>query len=200
MPEFVTPDADPMDELRRWLNEAAEARVSNPAAMVLATVSADGTPSARAWMAGTRDQDSITFFTHYTSPKGKDIDRNPNAEAVFLWTVLERQVRVRGTLTKTTAEVSDGYWVSRPRNTQLAILAAPQSSDVPDHAALIAAKAEIEANIGDGDVPRPDTYGGYRLTPDSLEFWQGRPEDRLHLRAIYRRDTDGSWSFGVMAP
>jgi len=200
MPEFVTPDADPMDELRRWLSEAAEAGVSNPAAMVLATVSADGTPSARALMAGTRDQGSITFFTHYTSPKGQDIEGNPNAEAVFLWTVLERQVRVRGTLTKTTAEVSDGYWASRPRNTQLAILAAPQSSDVPDHATLIAAKAEIEASIGDGDVPRPDTYGGYRLTPDSLEFWQGRPDDRLHLRVIYRRDAGGSWSFGVMAP
>jgi pyridoxamine 5'-phosphate oxidase len=200
MPEFVTPEADPMDELRRWLTEAAEAGVSNPAAMVLATVSSDGSPSARALMAGTRDQDSITFFTHYTSPKGQDIEGNPNAEAVFLWTALERQVRVRGTLTKTTAEVSDGYWASRPRNTQLAILTAPQSSDVPDHAVLIAAKAKIEASIGDGDVPRPDTYGGYRLTPESLEFWQGRPEDRLHLRAIYRRDADGSWSFGVMAP
>ena len=200
MPEFVAPDADPMDELRRWISEAAEVGVSNPAAMVLATVSADGTPSARALMAETRDQDSITFFTHYTSPKGRDIDRNPNAEAVFLWTVLERQVRVRGMVTKTSDEVSDGYWASRPRNTQLAILAAPQSSDVPDHAALITAKAAVEASIGNDDVPRPDTYGGYRLKPDSLEFWQGRSEDRLHLRAIYRRDADGSWSFGVMAP
>ena len=200
MLEFVSPDADPMDELRRWLKEAGEAGVSNPAAMVLATVSADGAPSARALMAGTRDQDSITFFTHYTSPKGRDIDFNPNVESVFLWTGLERQVRVRGTLTKTTAEVSDGYWASLPRNTQLAILAAPQSSDVPNHTALISAKAEIEARIGDGDVARPDTYGGYRLTPDYLEFWQGRPEDRLHLRAIYLREADGSWSFGVMAP
>ena len=200
MPEFVSPDADPMDELRRWLKEATETGVSNPAAMVLATVSADGAPSARALMAGTRDQDSITFFTHYTSPKGRDIDFNPNVEAVFLWTGLEREVRVRGTVAKTTGEVSDAYWASRPRNTQFAILAAPQSSNVPNHAALISAKAEIQASIGNGDVARPDTYGGYRLRPDSLEFWQGRPEDRLHLRAVYRRETDGCWSFGIMAP
>ena len=189
-----------MDELRRWLTEAADAGVSNPAAMVLATVSTDGTPSARALMAGTRDQDSITFFSHYESPKGRDIDANPEAEGVFLWTPLERQVRVRGRVEKTSAEVSDAYWASRPRNTQLAICAAPQSSMVLDHAELVAAKAEIEANLGDNDVPRPDTYGGYRLTPRSYEFWQGRPEDRLHLRAIYLREADGGWLFGFMAP
>ena len=200
MPEFVCLDADPMDELRRWLKEATEAGVSNPAAMVLATVGADGAPSARALMAGIRDKDAITFFTHYTSPKGRDIDFNPNVEAVFLWTGLERQVRVRGTLTKTTAEVSDAYWASRPRDTQLAILATPQSSNVPNHAALISAKAKVEASIGDGAVARPDTYGGYRLTPDSFEFWQGRPEDRLHLRAVYRQEVDGGWSFEIIAP
>jgi|TARA_B110000116_G_scaffold35080_1_gene27054 pyridoxamine 5'-phosphate oxidase len=200
MPEFVCLDADPMDELRRWLKEATEAGVSNPAAMVLATVGADGAPSARALMAGIRDKDAITFFTHYTSPKGRDIDFNPNVEAVFLWTGLERQVRVRGTLTKTTAEVSDAYWASRPRDTQLAILATPQSSNVPNHAALISAKAKVEASIGDGAVARPDTYGGYRLTPDSFEFWQGRPEDRLHLRAVYRQEAEGGWSFEIIAP
>ncbi|MBT4515734.1 MAG: pyridoxamine 5'-phosphate oxidase [Chloroflexi bacterium] len=200
MPEFVSPDTDPMDELRRWLTEATAEGVSNPAAMVLATVSPDGSPSARALMAGTRDQDSITFFTHYASPKGRDLAANPDAEGVFLWTPLERQVRVRGTITKTSVEVSDAYWASRPKNTQLAIHVGEQSSMVSDHDALVDTKAEIEARIGDGDVPRPDTYGGYRLTPGSYEFWQGRPSDRLHLRAIYTRNSEGSWDFGVMAP
>lgn len=200
MPEFVSPDADPMDELRRWLSEAGDAGASNPAAMVLATVGGDGTPSARALMAGTRDQDSITFFTHYESPKGRDIEGNPGAEGVFLWTVLERQVRVRGTVTKTTPEESDAYWASRPKSTQLAICAAEQSVMVSDHEALVDAKAALEASIGDDDVPRPDTYGGYRLTPESYEFWQGRPSDRLHLRAVYTRTEDGGWAYGVMAP
>lgn len=200
MPEFVVPDADPMDELRRWISEAAEAGVSNPAAMVLATVGPDGTPSARALMAGTRDQDSITFFSHYESPKGRDIDKNPTVEAVFLWTLLERQVRVAGTVAKVTAEESDAYWASRPRTTQLAISAAPQSSLVADHAFLTRAKADFEASVGDGEVPRPELYGGYRLSPRSFEFWQGRPQDRLHLRALYRRKADGGWTFGVMAP
>jgi pyridoxamine 5'-phosphate oxidase len=200
MPEFVAPDTDPMDELRRWLNEAAEAGVSNPAAMVLATASADGTPSARALMAGTRDQDSITFFTHYESPKGRDIKVNPEAEGVFLWTPLERQVRVRGAVEKTSAEVSDAYWASRPRSTQLAICAVEQSTTVSDHDELVAAKATIDAKLRGGDVPRPGTYGGYRLTPRAYEFWQGRAEDRLHLRAIYLREADGGWSFGTMAP
>ncbi|HCV27254.1 MAG TPA: pyridoxamine 5'-phosphate oxidase [Dehalococcoidia bacterium] len=199
MPDFVVPDADPMDELRRWLSEAADAGVSNQAAMVLATVGPDGTPSARALMARAREGDSITFFSHYESPKARDIDANPAAEAVFLWTALERQVRVRGAVSKTTAEESDAYWASRPRNTQLAILAAPQSSMVSDHASLTKAKAEVTASA-DSDVPRPEWYGGYRLTPDSFEFWQGRPEDRLHLRAIYSREADGGWSFGLMAP
>ena len=97
MPEFVIPDADPMDELRRWLAEAAEAGISNPAAMVLATVSPDGRPSARAVMVGTRDPGPLTFFSHYESPKGRDMDDNPAVEGVFLWTPLERQVRVSGT-------------------------------------------------------------------------------------------------------
>ncbi len=200
MPEFVVPGSDPMDELRRWLSEAAEAGVSNPAAMVLATVADDGTPSARALMAGTRDQDSITFFTHYESPKGRDIENNPDAEGVFLWTPLERQVRIRGAVTKTTAEESDAYWASRPKNTQLAIGVAAQSSMVADHSALVNAKAALEVKFGDDDVPRPDTYGGYRLTPESYEFWQGRPSDRLHLRAIYTRSSSGNWDYGVMAP
>jgi pyridoxamine 5'-phosphate oxidase len=200
MPEFVKPGADPMDELRRWLSEAVDAGVSNPAAMVLATVSPDGAPSARALMAGTRDQNSITFFTYYASPKGRDIDANSNVEGVFLWTPLERQVRVMGTIAKTSPAESDSYWSSRPRSTQLALCAAEQSVMVSDHTALVTAKAEVEAKVGDAEVPRPDTYGGYRLTPQSLEFWQGRPEDRLHLRAIYERGARGDWSFGVMAP
>ena len=200
MPEFVVPDADPMDELRRWISEAAEAGVSNPAAMVLATVSPEGTPSARALMAGTRDQDSITFFTHYESPKGRDIDENPTVEGVFLWTLLERQVRVNGTVVRVTADESDDYWESRPRTVQLAIAATRQSLIVADHASLTKRKAELEARIGDGEVKRPESYGGYRLTPQSIEFWQGRPDDRLHLRALYRREADGNWSFGLMAP
>ena len=200
MPEFVVHDADPMDELRRWLTEAADAGVSNPAAMVLATVSPDGTPSARALMAGTRDPDSITFFSHYESPKGRDIDENPTVEAVFLWTPLERQVRVAGTVERVTPGESDAYWMSRPRTTQLAISAAPQSSIVAGHAELTKRKAAFEARIGNGEVPRPESYGGYRLKPRSIEFWQGRPEDRLHFRAIYKRGGDGSWTFEFMAP
>ncbi|MDP6821915.1 MAG: pyridoxamine 5'-phosphate oxidase [Dehalococcoidia bacterium] len=200
MPEFVDPKADPMDELRRWLSEATEAGVFNPAAMVLATVSPEGTPSARAMMTRTREGDSITFFTHYESPKGRDLAASSSVEAVFLWTPLERQVRVTGTITKTTVEESDAYWASRPRNTQLAVAAAPQSAPVSDHAELVKAKADFTANIGDGEVPRPQSYGGYRLTPGSFEFWQGRPADRLHLRATYTQAADESWAFQTLAP
>ncbi|MDA1256895.1 MAG: pyridoxamine 5'-phosphate oxidase [Chloroflexi bacterium] len=200
MPEFVVPDADPMDELRRWLSEAAEAGVSNPAAMVLATVGPGGAPSARAVMVNTRTPDALTFFSHYESPKGRDIAANPIVDGVFLWTPLERQIRVSGAVAKVSADESDAYWASRPRTGQLAIASTPQSSLVADHASLTARKAAFETQIGDGEIPRPETYGGYRLTPASIEFWQGRPEDRLHLRAVYRRESDGRWSFGFVAP
>lgn len=200
MSNFVVPDQDPMDELRRWIAEATNAGISNSAAMVLATADRCGQPSARALMAGTREEKSITFFSHYESPKGRDLENNPKAEGVFLWTPLERQIRVRGTVTKTTTEESDAYWMSRPKQTQLAISASAQSSIVSNHAALVESKVELEAYIGDGDVPRPASYGGYRLTPDSYEFWQGHPSDRLHFRAIYTNVSAGTWSYGVMAP
>ncbi|MFP6643381.1 MAG: pyridoxamine 5'-phosphate oxidase [Candidatus Latescibacterota bacterium] len=200
MPEFVIPDADPMDELRRWLAEAAEAGISNPAAMVLATVSPDGRPSARAVMVGTRDPDTLTFFSHYESPKGRDMDDNPAVEGVFLWTPLERQVRVSGTVARVTAAESDAYWSSRPRTAQLAIAATTQSLAIEDYPSLARRKADLAARTGEGEIPRPESYGGYRLTPQSMEFWQGRPEDRLHLRALYQRQAGEDWSFGYMAP
>ena len=200
MIEFVNAEADPMDELRRWLEEAAAAGITNPAAMVLATASPDGRPSARAVMVGTRDPGTLTFFSHYESPKGRDMGDNPSVEGVFLWTPLERQVRVNGTVTRVTPEESDPYWSSRPRTAQLAIAATVQSSVVDDYGSLIRRKAALAARMGDGEVGRPESYGGYRLTPHSIEFWQGRPEDRLHLRALYQRQASGNWSFGFIAP
>ncbi len=135
-------------------------------------------------MVGTRDPGTLTFFSHYESPKGRDMDDNPAVEGVFLWTPLERQVRVNGTVAKVAVAESDAYWSSRPRTAQLAIAATTQSSAIEDYPSLGRRKAALAARLGDGEVPRPESYGGYRLTPRSIEFWQGRPEDRLHLRAL----------------
>ena len=190
--------ADPLEQFRRWFTDAEEADVRAPHAMALATAGSEGVPSVRMVLLKGGDAEGFVFFTGYGSRKGAELDANPHAALLFYWDPLGRQVRVEGTVERVSAEESDTYFATRPRGAQLAAAASRQGRVLATRAELDAAVVELERAHADGDVPRPEHWGGYRLRPEVYEFWQHR-ENRLHDRLRYRRQADG-WLLERLAP
>ncbi|MCI0700121.1 MAG: pyridoxamine 5'-phosphate oxidase [Planctomycetia bacterium] len=189
---------DPFALFHKWLGQALAAELTDPNAMILATCTPDGIPSARAVLLKALDDRGFTFFTNYDSRKGREMATNPRVALVFLWHQLERQVRVEGTVEIVTAEESDDYFAHRPLGSRLGSWASPQSAVIPDRAFLEARHAELMAKYPDGNPPRPANWGGYRVLPVSIEFWQGRPS-RLHDRILFTRTPTG-WKRQRLAP
>lgn len=194
--EVVT---DAIEQFRHWFDEAIDKKVMEPNAMTLSTVSASGRPSSRIVLLKDLDESGFGFFTNYESQKGAELAENPYAALLFFWPELQRQVRITGRVEKMPAAHSDAYFQSRPKGSQLGAIASPQSREIPDRLMLDTQLAELEKRYKTIEpIPRPAYWGGYRLVPDTLEFWQGRAS-RLHDRLVYKRFEKG-WNITRLAP
>jgi pyridoxamine 5'-phosphate oxidase len=193
--------ANPFEQFRIWMQEALQAQVLEPTAMVLSTVSASGCPSARVVLLKGLEAGHFTFFTNYLSRKGQEISKNHFAALTFFWPELERQVRVEGIVEKAPASLSDAYFGSRPRGSQVGAWVSPQSQPIPDRQFLEKETAGFVARYGEeSPIPRPEHWGGFGLKPTYLEFWQGRP-NRLHDRLVFKRQPDAQdWELTRLAP
>lgn len=192
---------DPLDLFRLWFDMAVQVVDRDPNAMSLATVGADGQPQVRIVLCKEFSAEGFVFFTNYQSRKGQDLSHHPRASILFFWPVLEQQVRICGSVVPVDAEASDQYFQERPRDARIGAWASPQSRVIPDRSTLENWLAEQRQHFGDTDlVPRPPHWGGYRLIPESVEFWQGRPS-RLHDRLYYSRRCPGDpWQRERLAP
>lgn len=189
---------DPFEQFERWFEEARSAGVIEPNAMTLATADADGFPAARTVLLKGVDKRGFTFFTNYESTKGRELAANPRATLVFPWLALERQVIVRGSVSRVAQEETDAYFQSRPEGSQLGAWASAQSTLVPDRQALEHNLAAAKERFAAGPIPTPPHWGGFRVSPIAVEFWQGRPS-RLHDRLRYRK-SDPGWVIERFSP
>lgn len=191
--------ADPIEQFGRWWNEAVQSELEEVNAMTLATATANGRPAARIVLLKDYNEEGFVFFTNYDSHKGEEMKDNPHAALVFFWVALERQVRIEGTVEKVSAEESDAYFVSRPRGSRIGAWASPQSKVISNREVVEKNVTAMEQQFGEGDIPRPQHWGGYRVKPVLIEFWQGRPS-RLHDRILYTADEAGKWKIERLAP
>jgi pyridoxamine 5'-phosphate oxidase len=191
--------ADPVAQLVAWLDDARDAAVVEHTAMSVSTVDADGRPSSRVVLLRGIVDGGLVFFTGYDSAKALDLANRPECAALFAWLELQRQVRVGGRAERLDEDASDAYFASRPRGSQIGAWASPQSQVIADRGELEARVADVEARFAGVEVPRPPTWGGYRIVGSSFEFWQGRPS-RLHDRLRYRLDAGGAWIVERLAP
>ncbi|MEN9272737.1 MAG: pyridoxamine 5'-phosphate oxidase [Gloeomargarita sp. DG02_4_bins_56] len=196
---LLTADPDPWVQFQQWFAEACAAPIREPNAMTLATVDAQGHPDARIVLLKGFDPQGLQFFTNMNSAKGRELAQQPQAALVFWWEPLERQVRFRGEVTPLPPELSDAYFRQRPRDSQLGAWASPQSQVIPNREVLEQRFAQLAQEYAEREIPRPPHWGGYRLAPHTIEFWQGRPS-RLHDRICYHRQPAGTWRQTRLAP
>jgi pyridoxamine 5'-phosphate oxidase len=190
---------DPVEQFGRWFDDAWAASVAEPNAMTLATVDPAGKPSARIVLLKSFDARGFAFYTNYDSRKGRELAANPSAALCFFWQPLERQVRIEGTVENVGREESEAYFRGRPRQAQVGAWVSQQSSPITSRAELERIEAEIQKRFEGRPVPLPDYWGGYRVVPRAVEFWQGRPS-RLHDRLLYTRSESGAWSIQRLSP
>jgi pyridoxamine 5'-phosphate oxidase len=195
----LTRNPDPIRQFQRWLKLAMKAGLKEPTAMTLATATRAGKPSARMVLLKGVDKRGFVFYTNYESRKGGELHENPRAALVWYWSALDRQVRVTGRVSKVTAAESDEYFGSRPLGSRFSAAVSAQSSVVKSRAALLADLRRLKARYPETGPPRPKHWGGYRVDPDEIEFWQ-QGEYRLHDRLRYRRGRDGTWRVDRLAP
>lgn len=192
-------DADPIRQFQRWFEETIAQEIPEPNSMTLATVDSQGQPYARSVLLKLYDERGFVFFTNYESRKARQIDDNPRVALLFPWVALARQVQITGSAGRISTAESLKYFLTRPRGSQIGAWASPQSQVITSRSLLEQKVAEIKRRFAEGQVPLPDFWGGYRVVPDEIEFWQGR-ESRLHDRFRYRRLSDGGWTIERLAP
>jgi pyridoxamine 5'-phosphate oxidase len=191
-------DADPIAQFQKWFAQTLEAQIVEPNAMTLATVNATGQPSSRIVLLKGVDARGFSFFTNYESRKGRELAANPKASLTFFWPGLERQISARGSVTKLSRQESEAYFAVRPIGSRRGAWVSKQSTIVENREYLEKRLSEVEKQFGD-DVPTPPYWGGYVLSPDEVEFWQGRP-NRLHDRLLYRKDAAAHWVVERLSP
>lgn len=201
---FEQPPADPVAEIRRWLEEASQLAIPNPNAMSLATVNADGVPSLRIVLLRGLDEHGAVFFTNRLSRKGIELSERPKAALLFHWDLLDRQIRIEGAVTNTTEQHDDAYFSERPRGNQIGAWASEQSQPLPNRTLFDERVAEFENRFAGKDVTRPPHWGGYRVALESIEFWQAHSE-RLHDRVVYTKSdsscgSGSRWNIGRLFP
>ena len=190
--------ADPLHQFTTWFEQARTAELADPTAMVLATVGRDGRPSQRTVLLKYYDSSGFVFFTNFESRKALEIAGNPQVSLLFVWLQLERQVIIGGRAARISMAESAKYFMSRPKDSQMAAWVSSQSHPLSSKKVLLQKFFEMKSKIGEGKVPLPSFWGGYRVVPEEIEFWQGGA-DRLHDRFLYRREGDG-WNIGRLAP
>jgi pyridoxamine 5'-phosphate oxidase len=190
---------NPFIQFKKWFDQALTAQLPEPNAMTVATSTPEGKPSARMVLLKDFDERGFVFYTNYNSQKGQELAENPQASLVFWWAELERQVRISGRVEKVSENESDEYFYSRPFNSRLGAWASNQSEVIESREVLEKRLQELEAQYENQDVPRPRHWGGLRVIPTEIEFWQGRPS-RLHDRLLYNRLDDGSWKIERLSP